>query len=127
MSLTKVCFVTVGATSSFHALLRIVLSQSFLFALKDKDYTHLRIQSGKDSDSVIDECLQALGNSRPYSNDWTEIGGLHVSIFSFKDGLSKEMRKAREGQADNTDSNRDDESGMEGALITHAGMAVPPA
>lgn len=44
----KICFVTIGATATFPALLSCVLSEPFIATLASLDYTHLHIQHGSE-------------------------------------------------------------------------------
>ena len=100
----KLCFVTVGATASFHLLLEAVLDENFLEALQKLDYTHLLIQYGKDSRALFDELR---GNHRP------EKHGIKVEGFDFNTaGLDHEMRMAQANPSD-------ERAG--GVIISHAG------
>ncbi|MCJ1273934.1 N-acetylglucosaminyldiphosphodolichol N-acetylglucosaminyltransferase catalytic subunit alg13 [Puttea exsequens] len=102
---SKVCFVTIGATASFNALIRAVLSPPFLDTLRDLHYTDLRLQHGEDGRMILDSVLK---------NERSAIGGgrqLNISGFDFnKQGLEAEMSAAKAGIG------RD-----EGIVISHAG------
>ena len=99
----KVCFVTVGATASFDALIEATLSPPFLEALKKHDYTHLRLQHGKDGQKV----LEGIDPARRGIQD------LSISGFDFnKQGLGSEMRAAK-GEDDR----------REGVVVSHAGRS----
>lgn len=101
----KVCFVTVGATASFDALIKATLSPPFLEVLKTHDYTHLRLQHGKDGQKMLEESVSA--NSRTQN--------LKISGFDFnKQGLGSEMRAAK------GEDNR-----LEGVVVSHAGNTSP--
>ena len=101
----KVCFVTVGATANFDALITATLSPPFLESLKTYDYTHLRLQHGKDGHTLLEEFHSA--------NSATQ--DLKVSGFDFnKQGLGSEMRAAK------CEDNR-----LEGVVVSHAGNALP--
>ena len=101
----KVCFVTVGATASFDALIKATLSPPFLEALKTHAYTHLRLQHGKDGQKLLEEF--DLANRG--------VQDLSISGFDFnKQGLGSEMRAAK------GEDNR-----LEGVVVSHAGNASP--
>ena len=111
----KICFVTIGATAGFQALLRATLSPSFLTVLKEYRYTDLRLQYGQDGRGVLEqfEKSQDLASNERY--------GFKISGFDFnKHGLEAEMRAAkRQGQS------------TEGVVVSHAGIpdhsADPPS
>lgn len=89
----KVCFVTIGATAAFDALIKAVLDERFQQALEGHGYTELRLQYGKTGASM----LQAYYNRNLDCENFTERRVL-VKGFSFKeDGLQKDMVAAREG------------------------------
>ncbi|THC90438.1 hypothetical protein EYZ11_010097 [Aspergillus tanneri] len=103
----KLCFVTVGATASFHQLLHAVLDQSFLVALHQFGYTHLLVQYGKDGRSLFEESL------RQHLPGSTSHHGLEIDGFDFNaEGLDEEMRLAQLNPAENRSS---------GLIISHAG------
>ena len=101
----KVCFVTVGATASFDALIKATLSPPFLEALKTYHYTHLRLQHGKDGQKVLEEFDPANRG----------VQDLSISGFDFnKQGLGSEMRAAK-----------GEDNKLEGVVVSHAGNASP--
>ncbi|KAE8148982.1 glycosyltransferase family 28 C-terminal domain-containing protein [Aspergillus avenaceus] len=100
----KLCFVTVGATASFHLLLQAILDESFLVALREHEYTHLLVQYGKDSQTLFEESLSKL----PSGNCGIEING-----FDFNHaGLDSEMRLAQANSSEGRSG---------GLIISHAG------
>ncbi|KAF9891957.1 N-acetylglucosaminyldiphosphodolichol N-acetylglucosaminyltransferase catalytic subunit alg13 [Aspergillus nanangensis] len=103
----KFCFVTVGATASFHPLIQAVLEEKFLAALHRLGYSHLLIQYGKDSRSVFEECLRKYAPGSPNRH------GIEIDGFDFNHaGLDKEMRLTQANPSK-------DLSG--GCIISHAG------
>ncbi|PWY88520.1 UDP-N-acetylglucosamine transferase subunit alg13 [Aspergillus heteromorphus CBS 117.55] len=103
----KVCFVTVGATASFHELLQTILQEDFLQVLRRFGYTNLLIQYGKDGKSVWDAF------ERQYPPHTGCRNGLLVEGFDFNpDGLDEEMRMARSNLSKGHDG---------GLIISHAG------
>ena len=102
----KVCFVTIGATASFDALLEAVLSPTFLATLEKFGYTDLVLQYGTDGLSILDrfrESEEHVSRTTPKIN---------ISGFDFnKQGLGQEMRAAKGENGD-----------LEGVVISHAGM-----
>ncbi|KAL8909063.1 MAG: hypothetical protein Q9207_000397 [Kuettlingeria erythrocarpa] len=101
----KVCFVTIGATAAFDALLRAVLNDDFFQTLKALKYTTLLLQYGKNGPKILKEC-NVTGSSRA-ANEY----GIDVTGFDFNTkGLGQEMwsTKAAEDRA-------------EGVVISHAG------
>ena len=101
----KLCFVTIGATADFDSLIRAVVSETFILALKAHSYTDLLIQYGQDESGVY-RSFRDLMQVEP------EIAkGLKIEGFGFnKVGLGQEMRAATSGR------NR-----REGVVISHAG------
>ena len=100
----KLCFVTIGATANFDALIRATLSETFLQALQHHRYTDLLLQYGNDDSGMhkakISECAKVLGKDK-----------LNVTGFGFnKQGLGQEMRQAK-----------GDANSLEGVVISHAG------
>lgn len=57
---SKTCFVTVGATAAFPALIEAVLSPSFFTALEKHNYTHLLIQHSKEGKSLYEDRVHTL-------------------------------------------------------------------
>lgn len=102
----KCCFVTVGATASFHELVQAVLQEEFFKALHMSGYTHLLVQYGKDSHTVFEDCLKRYPPGSPSRH------GIEVDGFDFNHaGLDQEMRLAQ--KSENSDG---------GLIISHAGM-----
>jgi beta-1,4-N-acetylglucosaminyltransferase len=103
----KVCFVTIGATAPFDALLSKVLDQPFLEALSKNGYTKLLIQYGKEGRVIFDNYITKFPTGNP------ERYGLDIQGFDFKkDGLLPEMRSTKSG--DKLDV-------VEGMILSHAG------
>ncbi|KAI9671940.1 MAG: N-acetylglucosaminyldiphosphodolichol N-acetylglucosaminyltransferase catalytic subunit alg13 [Caeruleum heppii] len=101
----KLCFVTIGATADFNALITGVLSQPFLQALKRAHYTHLLIQYGKGGASLFSDYIQQR------RADGERTGDINVEGFDFdKAGLTKQMSAARGQKGDS-----------EGVVVSHAG------
>lgn len=99
----KLCFVTVGATASFHLLLQAVLEQAFWDALHRSGYTHLLIQYGKDGRSLYEESLGKVSNRH----------GIQISGFDFNhEGLDGEMALCQCNPSENRSG---------GMIISHAG------
>ncbi|KAL4778935.1 hypothetical protein BJX76DRAFT_342158 [Aspergillus varians] len=103
----KLCFVTVGATASFHLLLESILDPIFLEALNQHAYTDLLIQYGKDGQPLFDEFVAK------YPEGDINRHGIVVQGFDFKQtGLDSEMRLAKSEPSENRSS---------GLVISHAG------
>ena len=103
----KLCFVTIGATADFDALIAAAIQPRFLEALKAARYTHLRIQHGKGGKTILDK---AFGPSDEASR---QVDGIRIEGFDFKaDGLVGDMIEARGGK---------DNENAEGVVISHAG------
>jgi beta-1,4-N-acetylglucosaminyltransferase len=98
---SKLCFLTVGATASFSALIEAAVSPAFLTALEYQGYTELSVQYGKDGKQLFEKCKSiAQGSSK-----------LKVTGFDLdKAGLGRHMRRAK-GAKD----------AVEGVVISHAG------
>jgi beta-1,4-N-acetylglucosaminyltransferase len=109
LSNRRFCFVTVGVTASFKALLSEVLSLPFLQALRKAEYTDLVVQYGKDGKGIYDDFVQS------FPEDSDRRCGIMIRGFDFNpDGLSEEIVVVRAG----------DEDGLlhqEGVVISHAG------
>ncbi|KAL2857917.1 glycosyltransferase family 28 C-terminal domain-containing protein [Aspergillus pseudoustus] len=104
---TKLCFVTVGATASFHLLLDSILDSAFMESLHQHGYTHLLIQYGKDGQPVFDEFTA----KRPFGHP--DLYGIALDGFDFKQsGLDYEMRLTKA---------KPSESRVSGLVISHAG------
>ncbi|KAL5361401.1 hypothetical protein BJX96DRAFT_151927 [Aspergillus floccosus] len=103
----KLCFVTVGATASFHQLVQAVLEETFLNALHQAGYTHLLVQYGKDSRTVFEECLRRYPPGSP------GLHGMEIDGFDFNHaGLDREMRLAQASPSEGRSG---------GLIISHAG------
>lgn len=104
----KLCFVTIGATADFDALINAVLDPLFLECLSVAHYTHLRIQYGKMSSKHVFDVLDQSSNDKESTN------GILVTGFDFKsDGLSADMSEAR----------GDTDGFAQGCVISHAGSS----
>ena len=104
----KTCFVTIGATASFNALLEAVLTRDFLEALHALDYTDLLLQYGKEGASILDH----FQKSQDHVSE--AVPKIDITGFDFnKQGLGQEMRAAKGENGD-----------LEGVVISHAGMAI---
>lgn len=105
--MSKVCFVTVGATAPFDALVHEVLSESFLQALKRNHYTNIVVQHGREG-ATIDE----FGTN---ASDIKAQHGIDVEGFDFKtDGLAAEFRQTKACKNDKRE---------EGVVVSHAGTS----
>jgi beta-1,4-N-acetylglucosaminyltransferase len=104
---SKLCFLTVGATASFSALIEAAVSPAFLTALESQGYTELSVQYGQDGKQLFEKCKSiAQGSSK-----------LKVTGFDLdKAGLGRHMRRAK-GAKD----------AVEGVVISHAGIDKRPA
>ena len=101
----KVCFVTIGATASFNALLEGVLTPTFLDALHTLGYTDLLLQYGLEGSSILKK--RFVGEEPNTALN----GKVNISGFDFnKQGLGQEMRAAKGENGD-----------LEGVIISHAG------
>lgn len=107
-SAKKVCFVTIGATASFNALLEAVLTPTFLETLEAFGYTDLLLQHGKEGSSIL-ENLKESEEYNPVARSEINISGFDFN----KQGLGQEMRAAK---GENGDS--------EGVVISHAGTTT---
>lgn len=104
---TKTCFVTVGATASFNALLAEVLEDSFLSALSKQGFTDLRLQCGKDGITLWAQFAQE------YSPDHPRRHGLEISAFDFNvKGLDGELMELKADDVLNR---------VDGLVVSHAG------
>jgi beta-1,4-N-acetylglucosaminyltransferase len=107
----KLCFVTVGATASFHLLLKSILDPIFLMALNQHGYTDLLIQYGKDGQQLFDDFVANYPPGDPRRH------GIIVQGFDFNQaGLDNEMRLAKVNASENRSS---------GLVISHAGNYLP--
>ena len=102
----KLCFVTIGATAGFDALIKATLSDTFLGTLSTAGYTHLRLQYGQDGRRILDDFLDT------HTHEAGMLNGISISGFDFKrNGLGADMAEARGGP----------NGGVEGVVISHAG------
>lgn len=106
----KTCFVTIGATASFSALVEAVLSPPFLVALKTHGYSDLLVQYGADGKELFASCVTATAAVQ-------KDAGVAVSGFDLdRAGLKRYMlhTKAAGGAT-------------EGVVISHAGsyLSIP--
>jgi beta-1,4-N-acetylglucosaminyltransferase len=101
----RFCFVTVGATAAFDALVRSVLQPSFLRALAKQGYTNLLIQFGKDGKDLFTGLAEVAGKSGTYA--------LKVQGFDLTSKLRETMRITK-GEAGR----------LEGVVVCHAGTLL---
>jgi beta-1,4-N-acetylglucosaminyltransferase len=99
----KACFVTVGATASFEALIRAVYDPQFLRSLADTGYTKLVVQCGKGGTKLCDALLSEALKHASF--------GITVSSFEFTQHMMQDMRIAK------AEDGRD-----EGVVLCHAGI-----
>ena len=100
----KLCFVTIGATASFDALIEACLAPGFLQALHYVGYTHLLIQYGKEYGEKFINVKKAVEQN--YDT------GINISGYDFKtSGTLYDMRAAKGHWG-----------GTEGSVISHAGL-----
>ena len=103
----KRCFVTIGATAPFDALLSNVLDKPFLEALSQCGYTELLIQFGKEGGAIFDKFIR----DHPVGSDGRY--GLDIYGFDFnKSGLGEEMRSTKANEKMGY---------LEGMILSHAG------
>ena len=107
MTSTKLCFLTVGATASFSALIEAAVSPAFLAALEAQGYTELSIQYGQDGKQLFEKCKAAAQSKSPN----VKVTGFDLD----KLGLGKHMRRAKGGST---------KESVEGVVISHAGMFI---
>ena len=106
----KVCFVTIGATAGFDALIRAALDPAFLAVLRDYGYTDLRLQHGKEGRTILEDF------EKNHNTGLRGTHGLKISGFDFdKKGLESEMMAVKGGN-----------QSIEGAVISHAGISWYP-
>lgn len=114
-SACKLCFVTVGATANFDALIRASASPVFLQALAKHGYTDLLLQYGKDGDKLLEQLIpRDLAGQADGSDDVFRVAnGIRIAGFDFKsEGLGAEMLAARGSSLGFQ---------REGVVISHAG------
>ncbi|KZF19589.1 glycosyltransferase family 1 protein [Xylona heveae TC161] len=101
----KLCFVTIGATASFDALISAVLTPEFFDALREANYTHLLVQYGKEGQLIFNKYMSQRAEQLSARNN------IVVQGFGFnKNGLAQEMRSAKGNKGE-----------TEGVVISHAG------
>ncbi|KAK3064748.1 hypothetical protein LTS18_004367 [Coniosporium uncinatum] len=101
---TKVCFVTIGATASFDALIQACFQPDFIVALAAANYTDLLVQYGRDGQRLFEEL-----SSRQ------ELKSIVTRGFDFNSkGLGEEMRAAKGTKEKGRES-------AEGVVLSHAG------
>ncbi|OJD11609.1 hypothetical protein AJ78_07653 [Emergomyces pasteurianus Ep9510] len=106
----KLCFVTVGATAPFNALVLEVLGEQFLEALRVNNYTDLRIQYGQMGEPAFQEFRQQ--NETLVKEKY----GLDITGFDFNlAGLKNEMLSVKADV---------DENKVEGLIVSHAGSGT---
>ncbi|KAI9740875.1 MAG: N-acetylglucosaminyldiphosphodolichol N-acetylglucosaminyltransferase catalytic subunit alg13 [Claussenomyces sp. TS43310] len=102
------CFVTIGATASFRALVDATTSAVFLQALRGLGYTHLTLQCGPDLDHLERQSGPASPRAVARAHD------IALRAFDFnKAGLGREMRGCKRGAGR-----------TEGVVICHAGAGT---
>jgi len=106
---SKLCFLTVGATASFSALIEAAISPAFLAALESQGYTELSVQYGQDGKQLFEKC-KATAQS---TSSKVKVTGFDLDRL----GLGKHMRRAKGGSGNES---------MEGVVVSHAGMVAWP-
>ena len=101
---SKLCFLTVGATASFSALIEAAVSPAFLTALESQGYTELSVQYGQDGKQLFEKCKAAAQASSK-----VDVTGFDLD----RSGLGRHMRRAK-GAKD----------ASEGDVISHAGKKM---
>ncbi|KAM0722756.1 hypothetical protein Q7P37_002198 [Cladosporium fusiforme] len=97
---SKLCFLTVGATASFSALIEAAVSPAFLTALESQGYTELSVQYGQDGKQLFEKC-----KSNAQATSKLTVTGFDLD----KVGLARHMRRAKGGK-----------DAAEGVVISHA-------
>lgn len=105
----KTCFVTIGATASFDALIKAVLSPSFCTALEAQNYTALLVQYGQGGEPIYEQCLENLKAAQDIK---LSVSGFDIDM----DGLGRYMRQAKGLGYQNA---------VEGVVFSHAGQSLP--
>lgn len=106
---SRTCFVTVGATAAFPALIEAVISPSFLSALEERNYTHLLVQYSKEGKTLYDRCLQDVSTSDLPTT--LQINGFDID----PQGLKQHILRAKGHGNPTADS---------GLVISHAGSGT---
>lgn len=109
----KTCFVTIGATASFDALVKAVLSPTFCQALELQNYTILLIQYGRGGQGLYEKCLSDL---KAASNTKLSISGFDLDM----NGLAQYMKAAKGLPSINPPTT----TSTEGVVISHAGSGT---
>lgn len=103
---SKLCFLTVGATASFSALIEAAVSPAFLTALESQGYTELSVQYGQDGKQLFEKCKAAA-----QATSKVNVTGFDLD----RSGLGRHMRRAK-GAKD----------ALEGVVVSHAGKKKSP-
>jgi beta-1,4-N-acetylglucosaminyltransferase len=105
----RTCFVTIGATATFHSLVAAALSSDFLHALHEHGFTNLLIQYGQGS-RLYEDFTQLNPPESEGRHD------LVIEGFNFnKRGLDSELQLAKGARS------RSHGPAREGVVISHAG------
>ncbi|GAB1316261.1 N-acetylglucosaminyldiphosphodolichol N-acetylglucosaminyltransferase catalytic subunit alg13 [Madurella fahalii] len=80
------CFVTVGATASFRALIEEVSSPSFLQCLAEHGYTRLDVQCGPDY-QLFEQRINSLRDEDKH--------GIEIGMFAYTDAMADYMLACR--------------------------------
>lgn len=112
----KLCFVTIGATASFDALIRTCLAPAFLATLAELGYTDLLLQYGKTGERILDELCppKQPATAESESGGLRNVGGVEIAGFDFSaEGLAVPMRAAKGLEGG--------QQSVEGVVVSHAG------
>lgn len=107
---SKTCFVTIGATASFSALIKAVLSKDFCKALQSHKYTDLLIQYGKDGKTLYEQSL-SLNEEDFQGGSQLNISGFDIDMA----GLGRYMRQAKGTGV---------KGAVDGVVVSHAGSGT---
>ncbi|KUJ15615.1 glycosyl transferase [Mollisia scopiformis] len=102
--MSKVCFVTTGATAEFSELIAAVLDPQCLQLLKKEGFTTLNIQCG--------ETFKNVESMKP-----ADTQGLAIHAFDFKPDLHRDMRECQALEGPGC-------SRKQGLIILHAGAGT---
>lgn len=80
------CFVTVGATASFRALVEEVSTPTFLRSLAQHGYTRLDVQCGPDY-QLFEQRVNSLGDEDKH--------GIAIGMFAYTDAMASYMLNCR--------------------------------
>lgn len=114
-SLSRTCFVTIGATAGFRPLLDEIASGRFRSKLQDLGYTKLVVQCGPD----VDYFQAAVAQSESNCSLATTSSKLSIESFAYTDDIGSMMRLA------GPSSGHDD--GVQrgyGVIVSHAGKCA---